>query len=122
MEFIVIWLIFGIICAVVASGKGKSGCLWFFLGVLLGPIGLIIILVMPSDEPNVEKKSIESGQRKKCPYCGELIKVEAIRCQHCSSDLQESNSNKKYCSNCGHKFKDDDNDSSFCEMCGCKLK
>lgn len=45
MELIIlpiIWLVCGIAAAVTASNKGKNGCLWFGIGVLLGPIGVLI--------------------------------------------------------------------------------
>jgi hypothetical protein len=32
---ILAWLVFGIVSAFVARKKGRSGCGWFFLGVLL---------------------------------------------------------------------------------------
>lgn len=46
MEFLGIWLLFGVVTAVVASNKGLSGCSWFFIGTLLGPFGFILALVV----------------------------------------------------------------------------
>lgn len=32
---VIIWLLFGIASAVVASNRGESGCVWFFAGAFL---------------------------------------------------------------------------------------
>lgn len=55
MEFLLLWLLFGIVSAVVATNKGRSGCGWFALGVLLGPFGFILALVVSKNQEQVEK-------------------------------------------------------------------
>ena len=42
MSFFIIWICLGIVGAMISSNKGNSGCAGFLLGVLLGPIGLLI--------------------------------------------------------------------------------
>jgi hypothetical protein len=39
-------LLFGVLSAWIATSKGRSGCGFFILGALLGPIGLIIAAVV----------------------------------------------------------------------------
>jgi hypothetical protein len=40
-------VIFGVICAAVAAGRGRSGIAWFCIGFFFQCIGLILVLVLP---------------------------------------------------------------------------
>jgi hypothetical protein len=87
MTFLFLWFLFGLISAIVASKKGRSGCGWFLLGVLLGPFGLILALVVGANEKKVEDQALQSGAMKKCPFCAELIKHEAVKCRFCGEKV-----------------------------------
>jgi len=47
MITLIVCLIFGVLCAVVASKKNRSGPGWFALGVLFGPIAVVLSFVLP---------------------------------------------------------------------------
>jgi predicted amidophosphoribosyltransferase len=70
---ILIWIVCGIGSAFVAQSRGADGCLWFGLGVLLGPIGLALAFI--------------AGETKTCPNCQSRIPQKATRCPKCQRDL-----------------------------------
>ena len=88
MELLLFWGLFGVVAAVVASNKGNSGVAWFFVGVLLGPIGLILSLVVSGDPAVVERTKIEGGEYRRCDKCAELIRAKATKCRFCGSDVE----------------------------------
>ena len=46
MEFILIWIVFGCAAFSVAKGKNRNPWLWLALGLILGPIAVLIIALM----------------------------------------------------------------------------
>lgn len=73
MIFILIMLASAVIGAMIGSSKG-NGVPGFFLGLILGPIGLVIVAVMP-------------GDRVECRYCKSKINPEATVCPNCQKNL-----------------------------------
>jgi len=49
--YVVGWGTLMLINAGLAQGKGRSGLAWFLLSLLLGPIGTLLIVVLPPVTP-----------------------------------------------------------------------
>jgi hypothetical protein len=63
--FSIIALILGIICAVIANGKGRSAIGWFFIGFFFGLFGLIVLLVVGNlNEAKQKEIEMENRQRR----------------------------------------------------------
>lgn len=73
---LLIWIVCGVAAAIIASGRGANGCLWFGLGILLGPIGLAV--------------SFAAGSGRQCPACRKNIHPEATKCPYCQTDLPKA--------------------------------
>ena len=79
MEYIILWIVCGIGAALIASSKGRSALGWLLGGLLLGPIGLLIVGFMGRPAP-------DESTLTKCPYCAE--QKEAKVCKHCGRDVE----------------------------------
>ena len=75
MTLFLIWLLCGIVAAVIGSHK-RAGGTGFILGFLLGPFGILIAIFM-------------QGEQKTCPFCAELVKPGALLCKHCGRNIEE---------------------------------
>ncbi|MCX5817807.1 MAG: zinc ribbon domain-containing protein [Proteobacteria bacterium] len=89
MEILFIWFLFGIVAAVIANSRGRGGCGWFIIGTLLGPFALIVAFLPSATQKAMDKAAErgEYGKFKKCPFCAEIVKIEAVKCKHCGSEL-----------------------------------
>jgi hypothetical protein len=76
-------LIGGLVGTFVAQAKGRSVGEGFLWGALLGPIGWIIVGLLPADTENVS-----TSPRRPCPHCAEMIQPAANICRYCQRDVE----------------------------------
>ncbi len=100
------WLLCSILGAAILSRYNKAGT-GFLLGLILGPLGLLLALVMRSGESKKEEQRRHDEQikaladlktteattqpQRECPFCAETILAKAKVCKHCGRDVQSIN-------------------------------
>jgi hypothetical protein len=86
MEWLILVILIGLIPAAIAKSKGRSFAVWWFYGSALFIVALPHALIMRPSLDGIERRQAASGLRK-CPFCAEMIKPEAVVCRFCNRDL-----------------------------------
>lgn len=88
-----LWAILLFFCGgmggIITSNRTGNGSTGFWLGLLLGPLGVLISFFVGSEKAK-QGNLLATGQRKKCPMCAELVQPEALICKHCGHKFQET--------------------------------
>lgn len=81
--------IVGVITALVAKNRGREPAPWFFIGFFLGPLGLALLFGIEKNQKRLDESSIDRGAMKRCPFCAEIVRKDAIICRYCKQPLEK---------------------------------
>lgn len=87
LTILVLGALIGLIPAAIANSKGHSFFWWWVFGAAMFIIALPAVLLVKTDAAKLEQRQLADGTMKRCPYCAELVKQEAIVCKHCGREL-----------------------------------
>ena len=90
MDILLLAAIIGLLPAYIAHTKGRGFLLWWIYGTLLFILALPHSLLLRSNKRKLEYRQLAQGMRK-CVYCAEMIKQEAMICKFCGKGYVQDN-------------------------------
>jgi hypothetical protein len=101
--FLLWWLVLSLASAFYADRRGRNAIGFFFLGLFLTPLLAFIFASITPNKVAIAQRALASRVRK-CPFCGEHARVEAIKCKHCGSDVSTGATYRFRCKLCGNRL------------------
>lgn len=84
---ILLWLGCAIVAGMMAEQKGRSGCGWLILGLMFGPLIILVVVVAAPNEYRSEQAGLQSRRLRRCPICAEAVQSAAMKCRYCGAEL-----------------------------------
>ncbi len=81
-------LLCGMIASAIANAKYRSGCLFFFLGFIIGPFAILGAAIMSRDNQGATRHALDRGDLLRCPACREPIQPLATICPYCRTAVK----------------------------------
>jgi hypothetical protein len=78
VQYLVIAFFFGLATGIIGRGKGSSFFIWFLIGMVIPPLGLIAVILYRVDKDEPERQ---------CPNCHKPLKLYVQVCSRCGTDL-----------------------------------
>ncbi|RKZ28610.1 hypothetical protein DRQ36_10185 [bacterium] len=86
---VVLWFVLIFVVGKQWEKKGYSKVAGQAVAFFFSPIlGAIIGAILSPKKEVIEERELKAGKLKKCPYCGEMIRNEAVKCRYCQSEIK----------------------------------
>ncbi|MEX2650319.1 MAG: hypothetical protein WD673_15020 [Alphaproteobacteria bacterium] len=85
MWWLLVWIVSAFVAAAIHGGRGHSWFAGFVVGLIFGPLGVVLALLSRRTGAAIADEARAQG-RVPCPHCAEFIMRAAKVCPHCGRD------------------------------------